>query len=79
MDQNIEVNEQANKKIADEFSSWPMNEIQIQHVNKIRSEFDRLLDLISNVTPPQNGRYLSIVKTKLEEASMFAVKGIAKP
>lgn len=69
----------AQKKIADEFSTWPMNEVQIQHVNDLRGKFDQLLDHVSLVTPPQNGRYLSIVKTKLEEALMFAVKGIAKP
>jgi len=67
------------KQIAPEFSSWQMEEVQVSHANRIRGKFDELLESINEVTPPKNGRYLALVKTKLEEACMFAVKGIAKP
>lgn len=66
-------------KIADEFASWPMKDTQVSSANEVRGKFDELLTLISNRTPPHNARYLALVKTKLEEASFFAVKGIAKP
>lgn len=71
--------ERAVKEIAHEFASWPMDEQQLKHVSVLRGKFDELLSHICAVTPPQNGRYLSIVKTKLEEACMFTIKGIAKP
>lgn len=67
------------KRIADEFASWQMQPIQVEHADKVRAKFDELLETIAAHTPPQNGRYLALVKTKLEEASFFAVKGIAKP
>lgn len=67
------------KGLAVEFGSWPMNAAQGDVVNEIKWKFDDLLSTISNRTAPYNSRYLSIVKTKLEEACMFAVKGIAKP
>jgi hypothetical protein len=67
------------KQIADEFASWQMNETQVEAASIVRQQFDELLSTITNRTPPQNARYLALVKTKLEEASFFAVKGIAKP
>jgi len=67
------------KEVAPEFSSWEMQENQVVYANRIRGKFDDLLDAVAAVTPPKNGRYLALVKTKLEEACMFAVKGIAKP
>jgi hypothetical protein len=70
---------QATKKIADEFASWAMTPSQFEAMNEVRYGFDQLLTIISNRIPPENGRYLALVKTKLEEASFFAVKGIAKP
>lgn len=69
----------ATKKLADEFSSWPMDAAQLEAANEIRTRFDDLASYIASRTPPHNGRYLALVKTKLEEASFFAVKGIAKP
>lgn len=69
----------ATKQIATEFATWPMNETGMRNANDIRSKFDALLESITLVTPPGNARYLALVKTKLEEACMFAVKGIAKP
>jgi hypothetical protein len=67
------------KAIATEFASWPMTTEGVEAANNIRMAFDNLLTLITNHTPEGNGRYLSLVKTKLEEASFYAVKGIAKP
>jgi hypothetical protein len=52
---------------------------QIATVEAIRAKFDDLLTFISEATPMTNARYLAILRTKLEEASFFAVKGIAKP
>ncbi len=68
----------ATKKWADEFSSWQMTEDGIKATQEIREKFDQLLSTITAHTPPTNGRYLALTKTKLEEACMFAVKGIAK-
>lgn len=75
----METSTEAIKRVADEFASWPMTPEQIEATSEIRGAFDELLTTISLRTPPQNGRYLALVKTKLEEASFFAVKGIAKP
>lgn len=77
--EEMNQNHVACKEIAPEFGSWPMNEVQIAHANEIRHKFDEVLSVVSLYTSPQNARYLSIVKTKLEEASFFAIKGIAKP
>lgn len=67
------------KKIADEFASWPMSDAGVNAAAEIRQKFDELLDTIVMRTPTHNGHYLALVKTKLEEACMFAVKGVAKP
>lgn len=68
----------AQKQVAPEFGTWPANDTQVKIMWEVRHQFDRLLDTIGLVTPPANARYLSIVKTKLEEACMFAIKGITK-
>lgn len=67
------------KPIAPEFGTWPMNETQVTLATAIRTKFDDLLSDVVACTPAGNERYLAIVKTKLEEACMFAVKAIAKP
>lgn len=66
-------------KLSPEFGSWPMNETQQKLVDKIRADFDRLQQDIAVCIPAANGRYLALVKTNLEQACMFAVKGIARP
>lgn len=74
------VTEEVNlKKMNDEFCSFPCNGAQLEAIDDVRAKLDVTLDFIANRIPPQNARYLSIVKTKLEEACMFAVKGISKP
>lgn len=65
------------KQIAPEFGSWPCTEQQSKTINQVKWKFDELLEMIKLKTPPESGRYLSLVETKLEEACMFAVKGIA--
>jgi hypothetical protein len=66
-------------QVADEFASWPMTQSGEEAANFIRVKFHDLLSTIAMNTPPQNARYLALVKTKLEEASFFAIKGVAKP
>lgn len=58
-----------------EFTSYPLNEAGIEKVNKTRASFDALLESLK--TDLKDGREFSIVKTKLEEASFFAIKGIS--
>lgn len=48
----------------------------LSKARNIAAQFDELLDALAEKIPP--GRYLSIVKTKLEEACFFAKKGIAE-
>lgn len=67
------------KEIAPEFGSWPMNETQALIAEGVRKKFDELLSSVAAALSARNPRYLAVVKTKLEEACMFAVKGIAKP
>lgn len=71
--------EQPRKKIAAEFATWPMNDTQVKLATKIREMFSDLQGDIELIIPSGNQRYLALTKTKLEEACMFAVKGIAKP
>lgn len=66
------------KTIAPEFSTYELSEAQKEAVNKTRWMFNNLLDYVSSRTSPDNARYVSLVKTKLEEACMFAIKGISK-
>lgn len=65
--------------VAPEFGAWPIEGNTVENVNNVRTEFDALLTKITPMFVKGNERYLSIVKTRLEEACLFAVKGIAKP
>jgi len=65
--------------IAAEFNSWHMQQAQVDRASVIRQGFSNLQSDIESSIAPGNGRYMAMVKTKLEEACMFAVKGIAKP
>lgn len=67
------------KKVAPEFGTWPMTAAGVTSAENIRMQFDKLQTDLELVIPAGNARYLARVKTKLEEACMFAVKGIAKP
>lgn len=66
------------RKISPEFASWPTEGETLESINHIRAKFDELAASIESRVPADNGRYLALTKTKLEEACMFAVKAIAK-
>lgn len=59
-----------------EFQVHKLNPLGLARANQVAESFNRLLDELQGLMP--SGRELSIVKTKLEEASFFAKKGIAK-
>lgn len=56
------------------YDSFPVNDEQVKQIKEIREAFSVLTQTVEERTP--KGRYLSLVQTKLEEACMFAVKGI---
>lgn len=64
---------------APEFNTWPVEGVSVETVNLIRAEFDKLQALILGYIPAANGRYASLVKTNLELAGFYAIKGIVKP
>lgn len=59
-----------------EFRVHRLNEKGLAKAQKLANDFDHLLNELEQDIPP--GRYLAIVKTKLEEACFFAKKGIAE-
>lgn len=61
--------------IAKEFSSHVLNERGQARVEQARKDFTALLSALNvHIT---DARCMSLVRTKLEEAAFFAVKGIA--
>lgn len=65
--------------VATEFGTWPIEGANLENADNVRISFDKLLATITPMIQKGNERYLSIVKTKLEEACFFAIKGVAKP
>lgn len=57
------------------FSSVKLNTDGLEKVDSIRHAFSNLLSELE-VELPGNSREISIIKTKLEEASMYAVKAL---
>ena len=57
------------------FSSVKLNEEGLRKVNTIRGAFTQLL-LELEYELPGNSREISIIRTKLEEASFYAVKAV---
>jgi hypothetical protein len=57
------------------FSSVKLNENGLDAVKSIRIAFTKLMDILEDVLPG-NSREISIIKTKLEEASFYAVKAV---
>lgn len=67
-----------------EFQTHRLNKIGLWKVEAVKKLFDEFLLNLITVPPPglvlidnTKSRYFSIVKTKLEEACMFAVKAVA--
>ena len=58
-----------------EFEVHMLNEMGILKAKEIRITFDNCLNKLKDICP--EGRCLSIVKTKLEEACFFAKKAMA--
>ncbi len=58
-----------------EFATHILNESGKQKAAAIQETFDTALNTLATICKP--GRELSIVKTKLEEASFFAKKAMA--
>jgi len=56
------------------YDSFPVSERQALLVREVRANFSNLSEWISDNL--SQGRYLSLVETKLEEACMFAIKSI---
>jgi hypothetical protein len=65
--------------VAPEFGVWPIEGNALSSVNDVRAAYNTLLNTITPLIAKGNERYLALVKTKLEEACLFTVKGIAKP
>lgn len=58
-----------------EFATHKLNEEGTTKVHKVRNVFDHALEQLKHLCP--EGREFSITKTKLEEASFFAIKAVA--
>jgi hypothetical protein len=57
------------------FSSVPLNEIGLGKVQEIREGFTHVMEHLEEILPG-NSREISIIRTKLEEASFYAVKAV---
>ena len=59
-----------------EFKVHRLNESGMTQAKQLAGNFDVLLESLKGFIP--EGRYLAIVRTKLEEACFFAKKGLAE-
>lgn len=59
-----------------EFKFHKLNREGVQKATLIADEFTKFLDALESICG-NDGRYMAIVRTKLEEASFFAKKAIA--
>lgn len=59
------------------FEPKPIEEKFVEDLKTVRRQFQRLAETIQNEVNMPNGRYKSIVLTKLEEAAMFATKAFS--
>ena len=57
------------------FYSQKLNDEQLDRVDVVRQTFSQLFDYLDDLIPTR--REKSLYKTKLEEASMWAVKAIS--
>lgn len=58
-----------------EFTVHMLNDQGKKNAHDIQAAFDNCLNTLKTIC--EDGRYLSLVKTKLEEASFFAKKAMA--
>lgn len=58
-----------------DFRSQVLTKEELEKLNLIRDGFAKLANHLQNELP--DGRYKSIVRTKLEEAAMFATKSFS--
>jgi hypothetical protein len=58
------------------FATSKLNTLGINVVAEVRTNFDILLTLLENRLPPS--RELSVVKTNLESACMYAIKAVSQ-
>lgn len=61
------------------FDSWDVTKEQRQAIDMIRQGFSGLLHICECNVHPDNARYMALVKTHLEYACMFAIKGVSRP
>lgn len=60
-----------------EFQVHPLNEDGINKAKILARDFSTFLNEIISIVGAEHNREMSIVKTKLEEASFFAKKALA--
>ena len=66
-------------KIVPEFGHFPIDDDRMRVLADIRLKFNNLLlDIVAEI-PKGNERYAAIVRTKLEESCLFAIKAVTKP
>lgn len=63
-------------EIREEFRVHILNDAGIEKAKEIAEEFTMFLNYLENQCG-SDGRYMAIVRTKLEEASFFAKKAVA--
>lgn len=68
--------EEATKAAEEFFNSYPLALQGKENHRAITTGFSNFLAFVGTLVP--EGRELSIVKTKLEEACFFSVRGMAK-
>lgn len=59
-----------------EFAVHKVNEVGMAKAQAVAQAFDELLNKLTPLMTG-DGRYVALVKTKLEEAAFFAKKGVA--
>jgi hypothetical protein len=57
------------------FNTVALSEVGIVRVNEVRTAFSLVLETLEDILPG-NSREISIIRTKLEEASFYAVKAV---
>lgn len=63
-------------EIRKEFRSYQVDDVGYEEIGKVRIEFETFLTYLENVCG-KDSREMAIVRTKLEEASFFAIKSLS--